>query len=51
LQHALDHTAKVVAVAARDPWVLALDDLFVQTLHVLGLEGRAQRTHFVQHAA
>lgn len=48
LQQLLNHEVEVLRVLRWQGWVNALDNFLVESIHVIGPEGRIQCTHFIE---
>ena len=51
LEHALDNLGQLLREVISDFGVLAFDNFFVESVHVLSSEGRFQSDHLVDNAA
>ena len=50
-EHVCQHFSQLLRVLPVNGWVLALEHALVESVHVVGAEGRLERAHFVQDAA
>lgn len=51
IKHELNNRCHLLAEVVRNPWVFALDNFLVKTLHIVRSEWRIESAHFVEDAA